>query len=47
LQKKLGRDQTVINKMRQVDKAKFIETDFDKEMFFKDKFNGNSTIDHV
>lgn len=33
--------------MRQVDKAKFIQTDFDKEMFFKDKFNGSSDIDHV
>ncbi len=47
LQKKLGRDQTMINKMRQVDKARLIESDFDKEMFFNDKFNGNSNIDHV
>ena len=47
LQKKLGRDQTLSLKMRQVDKAQFIQSDFDKEMFFNNKFTGSSNMDHV
>ena len=47
LQKKLGRDEAMITKMRQVDKSAFVQSDFDKEMFFGGKFNNAGDIDHV
>jgi hypothetical protein len=38
----------MITKMRQVDKSAFVQSDFDKEMFFGGKFNNNNgNIDHV
>jgi hypothetical protein len=36
--KKQNKDKVICEKMKKVDKAKLVESDFDKEMFFDNKF---------